>query len=96
MKPQTLLTTFLLTATSVSASPNAKDGIFPQICTKPCRNALHVANAVQGWDRRLCAPGSEFMSYKFECWACITIAGGGTTRGTEFDDVGRWCGEYLP
>ncbi|VBB71924.1 Putative protein of unknown function [Podospora comata] len=97
MKPQTLLSTLLFTTTATSTTLTLnEDGNFPEICTQTCRKALHLANAVQGWGRRLCAPGSDFMSYKFECWVCIAISGGGTTRGTEFEDVGRMCREYMP
>lgn len=39
--------------------------------------------------------GFDFMSYKFECWVCIVISGGGIMRGIEFEDVGRMCVEYM-
>ncbi|KAK4200068.1 hypothetical protein QBC40DRAFT_139177, partial [Triangularia verruculosa] len=92
-----LPTLFLATATyASSANTDNNSNNFPTICTNPCRKALHVANVVQGWGRRLCAPGSDFMTYKFECWVCIAISGGGTMEGTEFEDVGRWCAEYMP
>ncbi|KAK0671011.1 hypothetical protein QBC41DRAFT_220398 [Cercophora samala] len=99
MKLQLLLPTLILTipptATAATLTLNQNSN-FPSVCTQTCRKALHYANAVQGWGRRLCAPGSDFISYKFECWVCIAISGGGTTEGTEFEDVGRWCEEYMP
>ncbi|KAK0748441.1 hypothetical protein B0T21DRAFT_277198 [Apiosordaria backusii] len=90
-----ILTTLLLTTTSALAA----SAHFPSICTKPCRKALQAANALQAADthqesdHRLCAPGSVFITYKFECWACMAVAGGGSIKETEFEDVGRWCGE---